>query len=66
VEACLLAVEQDRALVRDQRTRQRLDQTRLAGAVVADHGQHFPAVQVEVGAVDGGHPAVPLHQATGL
>ena len=53
-----LAVEPDLALVRVQGARERLDQRRLAGAVVADDGEDLARVELEVGAVDGGHVAV--------
>ena len=57
---------QDLALVGDHGAGQRLDQARLAGAVVADHGEDLAGVEVEVGAVDGGHVAVALDQPAGL
>ena len=65
VEGDRFAVHQDLPAVRDQRPGQRLDQGGLAGPVVADHRQHLGRQQVEVGAVDGGHVAVPLDQARG-
>ena len=65
-EVDLLAVQQDLALVRDQRPGQRLDQAGLAGAVVADHREDLAGIELEVAAVDGGHPAVPLDQALRL
>ena len=46
--------------------RQRLDQRRLAGAVVADQGDDLAGVDVEVGAVQGGHLAEPAGQPAGL
>src|SRR6185437_9306980 len=46
-----LPVEPDLALVWLQRARQRLDQRRLAGAVVADHGEDLPGQELEVGPV---------------
>ena len=42
---------------------QRLDQRRLAGAVVADHGEDLAGQQLEVGAVQRGDVAVALDQA---
>ena len=63
LEVHLLAVEADLALVRDRGARERLDQARLAGAVVPDHGEDLAGVEVEVGAVDRGHVAVALVQA---
>ena len=46
-----LAVELDLAFVGDRGARQRLDQRRLAGAVVADHCEDLAGAQFEVGAV---------------
>src|SRR6185312_340146 len=62
VEPDLLAVEGDLPGIRDDRPREGLDQARLAGAVVADDGQHLTREQVEVGAVDGGDVPVPLDE----
>ena len=61
-----LAVDPDLAGVGDHRARQALDQGRLAGAVVADDGQHLARVQVEVGAVEADDAAEGLDQAAGL
>ena len=55
-----LPVEQDFAAVGDHRTAERLDQRRLAGAVVADDRQDFARHQVEIGVVERHHPAVAL------
>src|SRR4029079_18411942 len=63
LELHLLAVAAHRALVRDRGAREHLDQARLAGAVVPDHGEDLAGIEVEVGAVDGGHVAVALVQA---
>ena len=63
LEVHLLAVEADRPLVRDRGAREHLDQARLAGAVVPDHGEDLAGIEVEVGAVDGGHVAVALVRA---
>src|SRR5262249_9541844 len=66
LEVHRLAVEQDLALVGDRRARQRLDERRLAGAVVADDGEELAGAPLEVGAVERGDVAVALHQALGL
>jgi hypothetical protein len=52
--------------IRDHGARERLDQARLAGAVVADDREDLARVELEVRAVDGGHVAVALDQALGL
>jgi hypothetical protein len=65
-EAHRLAVEADLAGVGLQRAGQGLDQAGLARAVVADDREHLAGHQVEVGAVERGHVAVPLDQAAGL
>ena len=54
------------ALVGHHRAREALDERRLAGAVVADHGEHLAGVQLEVGAGERCHPAEALDQALGL
>ena len=61
-----VAVDEDLPLVRDQGPRKRLDQRRLAGAVVADDGQDLSGVELEIGAIQGRDVAVALDQATGL
>src|SRR3954468_20164021 len=61
-----LAVEQDLAGVRDDGTGQRLDQRRLARAVVTDDRQHLPRAQLEVGTGERGHVAIALHEPRGL
>src|SRR6266545_2371811 len=66
VEADRLAVQEDLALVGDEGARERLDEGRLAGAVVADDGLDLAGEQLEVAAVQGGHLAVALDQAARL
>src|SRR3989344_701328 len=66
LELDALAVEQDLAFVGHGGARQRLDETRLARAVVADHGQDFTGAQFKVGAVECSNLAVALDQALGL
>src|SRR5205823_3660448 len=66
LEVHLLAVEAELALVRLQRAREHLDQRRLAGAVVADHGQHLARVEVEVGTRERRHVAEALDDRSGL
>ena len=66
VEVHGFAVEQNFALVRDQRAGQDLDQRGLAGAVVADHGQDLAGQQLEIGAVQGRDVAEALDQAACL
>ena len=58
-----LAVEPDLALVGHDRAGDRLDQRRLAGAVVADDGEDLARIEVEVGMVERGDAAVALDQA---
>ena len=48
-EVHALAVEPDLALVRLQRARERLDQRRLAGAVVADDREDLVGIQLQIG-----------------
>src|SRR5439155_26527060 len=61
-----LTVEADLTLVGVDRPRERLDQRRLAGAVVADHGEDLVRVQVEVGPGEGGHVPVALDEPARL
>src|SRR5689334_23247762 len=61
-----LAVHQDLAVVRRDRAGQRLDQCRLAGAVVADHRQDLARIKVEFRMIESGHAAEPLHEAAPL
>ena len=62
-----LAVDADRTLVRLVDPRHRLDQRRLAGAVLTDQGMHLAGEQRDSGAVEGpGRPealvdAIELH-----
>ncbi len=58
-----LAFERDLALVGMHGAGDRLDQRRLAGAVVADDGEHFAGVEVEIRVVESGDAAVALDQA---
>jgi hypothetical protein len=62
-ESDFLAVQRDRAGVRDQGTRQGLDEAGFSGAVVADDGQHFAGKQIEIGAADSGDVSIPLDKA---
>jgi hypothetical protein len=57
----LLAVDVDLAAVALQRARQHLHQHRLAGAVVAEHADHFAGVEVDGDMVDGLDAAEGLH-----
>jgi hypothetical protein len=57
-----LAVEVDLSVVHLQRAGERLDQRRLAGAVVTDHGDDFVRVQLEVGSVECDDVAVALDE----
>src|ERR1700694_2436395 len=60
------AVEQDLALIRNDRARQRLDHGGLSRSVVPDQRQDLARIDIEVGAVQGGDDAVALDQAAGL
>ena len=62
----LLPIERDRALVGLDGARQDLDHHRLSGTVVADHGQAFPRIEVEIAVIECGDPAEALYQASGL
>ena len=57
-----LAAEADLAGVRDHGAAERLDQRRLAGAVVADHGEDLAGIEIEVGVVERGDAAVALDE----
>ena len=63
LEVHRLAIEPDLALVGDDGAGDRLDQRRLAGAVVADDGQDFARTEIEIGMVEGDDAAVALDQA---
>ena len=65
-EVHALAVQEDLALVRLERARQRLDQRRLAGAVVADDREDLAGVELEVGAVQGDDVAEALDEPARL
>ena len=58
-----LAVQRDRSGIRDQRTRQGLDEAGFSGAVVADDRQHFAGIQIEIGAANSGDVSIPLDKA---
>jgi hypothetical protein len=60
------AVEIDPAGIRNQRARQHLDQGRLAGAIVADHGEDLAAGEFEIGAFQGDDLPVMLGEADRL
>src|SRR5271165_390954 len=59
-----LSVEADLAGVRDHSAADRLDQGRLAGAVVADDRQDLVRVEIEIRVVERGDAAVALDQLT--
>src|SRR5439155_15692767 len=48
----LAAIDQDRAVVRRQRPRQDLDQSRLSGSVVAHDRDDLPGIDLETDAAD--------------
>src|SRR5205807_348922 len=56
-------IEEDLSLIGSDRTRQRLDQRRLPGSVVADQRQNLAWIEVEVGTIQSGHDPVALDQA---
>ena len=60
-----LAFQPDLAFVGNDGAANRLDQRRFAGAVVADHGQDFARIEVEIRIVEGGDAAIALDQAAG-
>ena len=57
---------QDFAAVDRVRAREHLHQRRLAGAVVAQHRDHFAGVQLQVHVFDGAHAAEGLVHARDL
>src|SRR5205823_3357692 len=61
-----LGVEQDLALVRLDRARERLDQRRLAGAVVADDREDLLRIELEVSASQREDVAVALDESPRL
>src|SRR4051794_21806657 len=61
-----LAIELDRARVRDDRPAQRLDQRRLAGAIVAEDREASAGQQVEIAIFEGNAPAVAFAETPGL
>ena len=65
-EVDFLAVQQDLALVGDERPAQRLDQAGLARSVVPDDREDLPGVELQVAVRDRGDRAVALDQALGL
>jgi hypothetical protein len=60
-----LAVQLDLAFVGRDGAADRLDQRRLAGAVVADDGEDFAGIEVEIGVIERGDAAVALDQPAG-
>ena len=58
--------EPDFAGVGDDRAAKRLDQRRLAGAVVADDGEDLAGIKIEIGVVERGDPAIALDKAASL
>ena len=61
-----LAIQQDLALIGDDRAREALDERRLARAVIADDTQHLARIEVEVGVVECHDPPVRLDQVPAL
>src|SRR6185436_9956856 len=65
-EADAHAVETDLSLVRLQRARERLDQRRLAGPVVADHSDDLVRIELEIDSVERNNLPVPLGEPAGF
>ena len=65
VEVHRLAVEAHFAVIGNEGTGKRLDQGRLAGAVVADHRKDLARIEIEVAMIEGGHPAIALGEPAG-
>src|SRR6218665_1964319 len=61
-----VAVHCDLSLIGHDCTGEHLDEARLAGTVVADHGEDLTPTQIEVCAVDRGDAAVTLDEAARL
>ena len=57
-----LSAEPDFAGIGDHGAADRLDQRRLAGAVVADHGEDLAGIEIEVGVVERGDATVALDE----
>ena len=60
------AINENLALIWDEGSRQRLDQCRLAGAIVADDGQNLSRIELEIGAIQRRDMTVALDEAMGL
>ena len=63
LEVHRLALERDLAVVGDHGAGNRLDERRFAGAVVADDGEDFARIEIEIGMVEGGDTAIALDEA---
>src|SRR5579863_2850336 len=61
-----LAGEPDFSGIGNDGAAERFDERRLAGAVVADHGENLARKEIEVGLVERGNAAVPLDEAARL
>ncbi len=62
METDWLPIQQDAPFIRMHRTGQGLDEGRLARAIIADNGQDFPRIEVEITMVQCCHTSVALYQ----
>src|ERR1700722_16767460 len=58
-----LAVQADLALVRSDGSRQRLDEARLAGAVITDDREDLARIEIEIRLVERDHPSIAFDEA---
>ena len=61
-----LPAKPDFSGIGDHRAAKRLDQRRLSGAVVADDREDLAGIEVEVGMIERGDPAIALDEAAPL
>src|SRR5260221_14074794 len=61
-----VTLQQDLALIRNNRTAKNLDERTLAGAVVAHHRQHFASLEFKICSIERGDLAVPLRDTASL
>ena len=59
-----LAVQADLSVIRPYGSGERLDEARLAGSVIPDHGQDLAGIEIEIGVVERDHAAIMLDEAT--
>ena len=60
-----LPLKPDFPVIRGDRTRNRLDQRRLAGAVIPDHGKDLAGIEIEIGLIERRDTAVTFDEPAG-